>query len=88
MKEASWVGRSFAHPNIALRCDCGWEGTDADIEAWDIQPARDRVVRRCPACNRAVPEWGALPSIAGAANIARGSLRDALVDAGVVDERD
>ena len=83
MPEDAWVSRAVDAPNIALRCDCGWAGTDADVEDWDVQVDRDRVVRNCPSCGRAVPEWGALRPIDGAAMIARGSLREALEDAGV-----
>jgi hypothetical protein len=78
MVDNPWVERSFNHPNIALRCDCGWEGVDADIESWDIQRERDRVVRRCPDCGSPVPEWGTLQPIDGAAQIARGPLQEAL----------
>ncbi len=84
--EGSWVDRSFTHPNIALRCRCGWEGIDADIEAWDVQLERDRVVRRCPGCGEPVPEWGTIASIDGATRIARGPLRDSLVEADVISE--
>jgi hypothetical protein len=87
MPEAGpWVERSFSHPNVALRCSCGWEGIDADVEEWDVQFERDRVVRRCPECDTTVPEWGTMPSIEGAAGIARGPLEEALVEAGVIEE--
>lgn len=76
------VDRSFSHPNVQLRCRCGWEGLDADVEDWEIDRERDRVVRRCPSCGEPVPEWGTLRSIDGAAQIARGPLRDALVESG------
>lgn len=84
--ERSWIDRSFAHPNIALRCHCGWAGIDANIEAWDIQFEYDRVVRQCPNCGDPVPEWGTITSIDGAARIARGPLRKSLAEAGVVDD--
>ena len=83
MSDTAWVTRSFDTPHIGLRCGCGWEGTDADIDDWDVQHERDRVVRVCPGCGRSVPEWGTLPSVEGAARIARGPLREALDDAGV-----
>ncbi|MFB6295858.1 MAG: hypothetical protein ABEH66_03335 [Halobacteriales archaeon] len=86
MPDGPWVDRSYDHPNILLRCSCGWEGIDADVESWDVQVERDRVVRECPGCGRPVPEWGTLPSIDGAAKIARGPLNDALVEAGVIEE--
>jgi len=86
MPEGAWVERSFEEPNIALRCDCGWEGVDSDVRDWDVQSGRDRVVRRCPNCGEPVPEWGALRPIEGAAAIARGPLREALVDAGAIEE--
>jgi hypothetical protein len=82
----TWVERSFSEPNITLRCSCGWEGIDADVERWDVQRERGRVVRICPGCEEPAPEWGALPSIDGAKRIARGSLQESLVDAGVLEE--
>lgn len=85
--DGPWVDRSFAQPNIAFRCRCGWDGIDADIEAWDVQFERDRAVRVCPDCDDPVPEWGTIASIDGATRIARGSLRDSLAEAGVVDDR-
>jgi hypothetical protein len=84
MTEDAWVIRSFETPHIGLRCDCGWEGTDDDIVDWDVQRERDRVVRVCPDCGTPVPEWGALPSVDGAATVARGPLREALAEAGVL----
>ena len=86
MPTDSWVDRSFSEPHIALQCRCGWEGIDADVEKWDVQLERDRVVRRCPNCSEAVPEWGTLRSVDGAARIARGPLRRSLVEAGVLEE--
>lgn len=76
------VDRSFNEPHTRLECRCGWEGHDDDVEDWDVQRERDRVVRRCPSCGKSVPEWGALRPIDGAIHIARGPLREALVDAG------
>jgi hypothetical protein len=83
-----WLERSFEAPNIALRDDCGWEGTDADIEEWDVQADSDRAVRRCPGCGDPVPEWGTLRPLDGAAQVARGPLREALAaaDTPTVDE--
>ena len=66
-------------------CDCGWAGTETDVERWDVQEDRDRVVRRCPGCDEPVPEWGAFPSIDGVARIAKGDLRAELEAAGVFD---
>ena len=83
MSESSWVGRSFELPNIALRCDCGWSGVDADVEEWDVQRDRDRVVRVCPNCGEPVPEWSVITPIGAAAAVARGPLRESLVEAGV-----
>lgn len=79
MADAS-VTRSLGEPHVGLQCDCGWSGTDDDIQDWAIQTERDRVVRRCPDCERAVPEWGALSPIDGVARIARGSLKRSLVE--------
>lgn len=73
---------SMDRPNIGLGCACGWTGVDDEIEDWDVQPERDRVVRVCPSCQEPVPEWGCLEPIDGVARIARGSLADALADAG------
>lgn len=78
-----WVERSFDAPNVRFRCSCGWEGIDEDVDAWEVQKARDRVVRQCPACGDAVPEWGAIPSIEGAAIVARGPLRRAIDESDV-----
>lgn len=78
------VRPSYYEPNIHLQCSCGWEGIDEDIEKWDIQHDRDRVVRRCPSCQNTVPEWGTLSPISGAAEIARGPLREDLVESGVI----
>lgn len=86
MPEGAWVERSFDRPNMLFRCDCGWEGVDADVEAWDVQRERDRVVRRCPSCDEPVPEWGTLRTIEGAGHVARGALRRALVDAGAIED--
>jgi len=80
------VDRSFDHPNVQLQCGCGWTGLDAKVEDWAVQDERDRVVRRCPDCGDPVPEWGALRSIDGAAKMARGPLRDALAEAGHLDD--
>ena len=79
-----WVERSFDAPNVAFRCPCGWRGPDDAVEAWDVQRERDRAVRRCPDCGEPRPEWGAVRPLSGAALVARGPLRRALVDAGVV----
>jgi len=84
MSEPS-VGRSFSEPHTRLRCRCGWEGHDDDVERWDVQRDSDRVVRCCPACDDPVPEWGAIRPIDAAAGIARGPLETSLVEAGVVD---
>lgn len=85
MAEPNWE-RSFSEPNVQLTCHCGWTGHDDDVEDWAVETGRDRVVRRCPDCGDAVPEWGALRPIDGAARIARGPLRDALVAAGRLEE--
>jgi hypothetical protein len=79
------VERSFEHSNVRLQCACGWDGLDADVEGWAVETDRDRVVRRCPACDEPVPEWGTLPSVEGAAMVARGPLADALAAAGHLD---
>jgi hypothetical protein len=86
MADEPWVERSFEAPNLALRCDCGWTGVDADVDEWDVQRERDRVVRKCPECDTAVPEWGTLAPIDGVTRVARGSLRTTLVEEGIVDE--
>lgn len=82
------INRIFAEPKIQLKCTCGWRGPDDAIEDWAVEQDRDRVVRRCPDCGEPVPEWGTFPSIKGAATLAHGSLRAALVDAGVLDDTD
>lgn len=84
MPDGPWVGRDFDSPHVALRCDCGWTGTDAEIDDWDVQFDRDRVVRKCPNCDEPVAEWGTLRPIDGAVRIARGPLRKALADAGFI----
>lgn len=66
-------------------CDCGWSGTETEIEEWDVQQGRDRVVRRCPGCGEPVPEWGTFSPIDGVARVARGDLRAELEAAGVYD---
>ena len=71
-------------PNVGLECACGWIGVDSDIEDWDIQRDRDRVVRVCPSCGDPVPEWGCLEPISGVEQIARGSLAEALADAEIL----
>lgn len=80
------VKPSYYEPYISLTCSCGWEGFDKDIEEWDVQEERDRVVRRCPSCEEPMAEWGALIPIEGAAAIARGPLRQSLSDAGVISD--
>lgn len=75
------IDPSDDRPNIGLECTCGWVGVDDEIEDWDVQPERDRVVRVCPSCGEPVPEWGCLEPIDGVARIARGSLAEALADA-------
>lgn len=77
-----WVSRDAESGHVQFRCSCGWKGADADVEDWDVQDARDRLVRRCPGCNEPVPEWGAIPSIDGATQVARGPLAEALTAAG------
>lgn len=74
------VERSFSEPHLALDCTCGWTGHDDDIEDWEVDQERDRVVRQCPACDRPVPEWGALEPIEAAAKIARGPLAEAIAE--------
>lgn len=86
MRDTPWVERSFEEPHVELHCRCGWSGVDADVETWDVQFDRDRVVRRCPDCGDPVPQWGALRPIDGAATVARGPLRRSLVDADVLDD--
>jgi len=83
MPEDPWVVRSFEDPHLIFRCDCGWTGIDSDIETWDVQQEYNRVVRQCPNCNTAVPEWGTLRPISGVAEIARGTLRQSLNKAGI-----
>lgn len=83
MSNDPWVERSFSDPNLALRCECGWNGIDADIDEWVIQTDRDRIVRQCPKCSAAVPEWGTFHPIDGVVQVARGSLRDALIEEGI-----
>lgn len=80
------VDRSFSEPNLRLQCACGWEGHDDDVESWDVQQDKDRVVPRCPNCNDSVPEWGALRPISAAVRIARGPLRSSLEKAGYVSD--
>lgn len=73
-----WVARSFDTPHLTFRCDCGWTGPDAAVTDWAVERDRDRVVRRCPDCDRPVPEWGTIAPIAAAELIAAGPLREAL----------
>lgn len=75
------MGRREMH----LRCDCGWTGEESAVTDWDVQRDRDRVVRVCPNCGEAVPEWGAFRPIDGVARIAKGSVRESLDEAGVYD---
>ena len=86
MATGPWVTRDFDSPHLALRCDCGWEGTDADIESWTVRRASDRAVRDCPDCERPVAEWGALRGLDGLATVARGPLRSALADERLSDD--
>lgn len=79
MTDASWE-RSFSEPHVKLQCRCGWSGHDNEIDDWAVESERDRVVRRCPDCGDPVPEWGVLKPIEGAAKIARGPLKTALVE--------
>lgn len=76
------VERSFSEPHVKLTCRCGWTGHDDDVEDWAIEQDRDRVVRKCPECGEPVPEWGALRTIEGVAQLARGPLRESLAEAG------
>ena len=76
----------YGSPAFELGCDCGWTGRETDVERWDVQRERDRVVRRCPECDTPVPEWGTYRPIDGLEPLARGPLREALVEAGVVPE--
>jgi len=80
------VERSFSEPHITLTCRCGWSGNDDEIQDWAVEPDRDRVVRRCPACEQPVPEWGALRGIGGVTQLARGPLRESLAEAGFAPE--
>lgn len=80
------VQPSYYEPYISLTCSCGWDGFDKDVEEWDVQEERDRVVRVCPSCEESMPEWGTLLPIDGAAAIACGSLRESLVEAGVLSD--
>jgi hypothetical protein len=80
------VERSFSEPNIRLTCRCGWEGHDVDIKDWVIDTEHDRTVRRCPSCGEAVPEWGAIQPVEGAAAIAHGPLADAIAETDALKE--
>jgi hypothetical protein len=81
-----WVERSYEEPYLTFRCDCGWEGNDADVEKWVAQAESDRAVRLCPACDTPVPEWGTLRSLDGAAMIAHGPLQECLQTSGATGE--
>lgn len=85
MPAGPYVERSYEEPYLTFRCDCGWEGNDADVDEWAVQRESDRAVRLCPSCDASVPEWGTLRPLDGAARIARGPLRVALEDAGVLE---
>lgn len=74
----SWVRRAPGSPYLTFSCACGWEGPDAAVTEWAVQHDRDRVVRRCPDCDRPVPEWGTFGPIDGLAPIAHGELQAAL----------
>lgn len=67
-------------------CTCGWHGKESEIDRWDVQQDRDRVVRICPDCGESVPEWGTFGPIEGLIPLARGPLRDSLEAAGVAVE--
>lgn len=82
------VALRTSEPYLDLECGCGWTGHDRDVEDWAVETGRDRVVRRCPGCGEAVPEWGALQPVDAAVRIARGPLRDALVEAGAYPDTD
>ena len=71
---------------LALTCSCGWEGTLRAITDYELEPDRDRVLRRCPGCGEGIAEWGALGPIDGVARVAKGPLRNTLVEAGVLEE--
>lgn len=78
MTDSAWVARVSGEPHIRLGCDCGWSGPDAAIESWRVESDRDRVVRECPECGRAVPEWGTFRPVDGLLPIAAGPLAAAL----------
>lgn len=78
-----YLERSFEAPELVLRCDCGWVGADTDVAEWVVESRRDRVVRECPSCGEPVPEWGALRSIHGVAQVAYGPLAEAIAEADV-----
>lgn len=65
------------------RCRCGWHTLESEIEDWDVQHDRDRVVRICPDCGESVPEWGCIAPIDAAARVARGRMATSLTEQGV-----
>lgn len=71
---------SMGATETEYRCECGWTGLESVLEDWDVQPARDRVVRVCPGCGASVPEWGCLGPIDGVRRVADADLEDALAD--------
>lgn len=74
-------GVARGRQEMRLHCDCGWEGTESDVTDWDVQYARDRVVRKCPNCAEPIPEWGTFRPIDGVARIAKGRLQELLTEA-------
>lgn len=69
---------SVGDKEMAFTCSCGWYGEERDIEEWDIQSDRDRVVRVCPGCSDPVPQWGTFRPIEGVRPLAGGDLKAAL----------
>jgi hypothetical protein len=85
MTRESPISVSPVSNEVAFGCPCGWTGTESDVEDWHVDESRDRVVRVCPDCGAPRPDWGALRPIDAVARLAKGDLRQTLVDEGVVD---
>lgn len=66
--------------DMRLRCTCGWRGAVTDIDDWAVEEDLDHVARVCPDCGESVPEWGAFPAPDGVKRIAKGRIREALLD--------
>ena len=65
------------------RCRCGQTTPESELDEWDVQHDRDRVVRVCHDCGESIPEWGCLTPIDAVARVAYGQLAASLAEQGV-----